>query len=226
MPRTVRGRFPVDPARRPRSLTRVVLLLPVVTGTSAAPELFTQAVAALRSVRPRPELHLEEVRPPQRLAPWAFAFTAEANGPAAGPRQGAGNETVLATGRLVLLYDPDGQEAWDGVLRVVAYVRAELDAELAADPLLPAVGWSWLTDALDASEADYTALGGTVTDTSSARFGDIAGPARTDDLELRASWTPLSANLAPHGEAFCELMASVVGLPPVGVAVFEQRHGT
>jgi DUF3000 family protein len=187
-----------------------------VTGTSTAPELFTRAVAALKSLRPRPELQLGEVRPPQRLAPWAFALTAEANGPS----------EVLATGRLILLHDPDGQEAWDGVLRVVAYVRAELDAELAADPLLPAVGWSWLTDALDAAGADYTALGGTVTDTSSARFGDIAGPARTDDLELRASWTPLSAELRPHGEAFCDLMASVVGLPPVGVTMFEQRHAT
>jgi hypothetical protein len=159
-------------------------------------------------------LHLEEVRPPQRLAPWAFAFTAEVTGPA----------EVMATGRLVLLYDPDGQEAWDGVLRVVAYVRAELDAELAADPLLPEVAWSWLTDALDTCGAEYTALGGTVTDTSSARFGDIAGPARTDDLELRASWTPLSAHLVPHGEAFCDLMSSVVGLPPVGVTTLSLRQ--
>jgi len=185
-----------------------------VTGTSAAPELFTQAAEALRSLRPRPELHLEEVRAPQRLAPWACAFTAEASGPS----------DILATGKLVLLHDPEGQEAWGGVLRVVAYVRAELDAELAADPLLPAVGWSWLTDALDAAGAGYTALGGTVTDTSSARFGDIAGPARTDDLELRASWTPTTGDLARHGEAFCDLMASVVGLPPVGVVVLGQRR--
>lgn len=160
----------------------MVLQLPVVTASKAseAPEVFRQAVAALRSVRPRPEVQLEEVRPPQRLAPWAFAITAEVNGPA----------EVLATGRLVLLHDPQGQEAWDGVLRVVTFVRAELDAELASDPLLPAVGWSWLTDALEASGAKFAALGGTVTETSSARFGDIAGPARTDDLELRASWTP------------------------------------
>lgn len=185
-----------------------------MTGSSAAPELFTYAVAALKSLRPRPELHLDEVRPPQRLAPWAYAFTAEINGPA----------DVLATGRLVLLHDPDGQDAWGGVLRVVVFVRAELDAELADDPLLPAVGWSWLTDALEASGARYTALGGTVTDTSSARFGDIAGPARTDDLELRASWTPLDKDLAPHGLAYFDLMASVVGLPPVGVGMFGQRY--
>ena len=150
-------------------------------------------------------------RPPQRLAPWAFAITAEVNGPA----------EVLATGRLVLLHDPEGQASWDGVLRVVAYVRAELDAELAADPMLPDVGWSRLTDALAASGARYGALGGTVTETSSARFGDIAGPARTDDLELRASWTPRGAELQPHGEAFCDLLASVVGLPPVGVTLFK-----
>jgi hypothetical protein len=110
------------------------------------------------------------------------------------------------------------------VLRVVAYVRVELDAELAADPLLPEVGWSWLTDALDAAGAEYTALGGTVTDTSSARFGDIAGPARTDDLELRASWTPLDAELVKHGEAFCDLMSSVVGLPPVGITTLGLRQ--
>jgi hypothetical protein len=203
------------PARRARSLTRVVLQLRVVTRTSAAPELFTQAVAALKALRPRPELQLGAVRAPQRLAPWAFAFTAEVNGPS----------DELATGRLILLHDPDEPEAWGGALRVVAYVRAEVDAELAADPLLPAVGWSWLTDALAATGAEYTALGGTVTDTSSARFGDIAGPARTDDLELRASWTPLNANLGPHGEAFFDLMASVVGLPPVGVTMFSQRQG-
>ena len=185
-----------------------------MTSTSGAPELFTQAVAALKGLRPRPELQLGVVRAPQRLAPWAYAFTAEINGPS----------DELATGRLILLHDPEGQETWDGVLRVVAYVRAEVDAELAADPLLPAVGWSWLTDALEVNGAEYRALGGTVTDTSSARFGDIAGPARTDDLELRASWTPADGNLAPHGEAFFDVMASVVGLPPVGVTLFSQRQ--
>lgn len=192
----------------------MVLQLPVVIDTSGAPELFQRAVAGLKASRPRPELQLEEVRPPQRLAPWAYALAAEADGP----------NDVLATGRLVLLHDPEGQQAWSGVLRIVVYVRAELDAELVADPLLPSVGWSWLTDALDLSGAAYTALGGTVTETSSARFGDIAGPERTDDLQLRASWTPVTAELAPHGEAFLDLMSSVAGLPPVGAAMLPQRQ--
>ncbi len=171
------------------------------------PELFQRAVATLRSVRTRPELELTEVRPPQRLAPWSFALTAEVTGPA----------DELSTGRLVLLHDPEGVEAWSGVFRLVAYVRVELDAELAADPLLPEVGWSWLVEALEVSGAAFLALGGTVTQTSSARFGDIAGPARTDDLELRASWTAETAELAAHGTAFFDVMATAVGLPPVGV---------
>lgn len=191
-----------------------------------APEVFRAAVEALRMVRPRPELVVEPVRPPQRLAPWSYALSCEATGPASGSpsaNEGVAGGGVMASGRLVLLHDPEGQEAWDGVLRMVGYVTAELDAEIATDPLLPSVGWSWLTDALEASGAEFTALGGTVTETSSARFGDIAGPSRTDDLELRASWTPTTTDLRPHGEAFCGLMASVVGLPPVGVTLFGER---
>ncbi|MEU3270833.1 DUF3000 domain-containing protein [Saccharomonospora sp. NPDC006951] len=185
-----------------------------MTAMTQAPEEFHAAVAALQSVRPRPEVTLEPIRAPQRLAPWAYALGCETVGPG----------DVKASGRLVLLYDPEGQEAWNGVFRLVVYVRAGLDRELATDPFLPAVGWSWLTDALEASGASWSTLGGTVTETSSARFGDIAGPTRTDDLELRASWTPADTELAPHGEAFCQLMSSYVGLPPVGVTMFEQRQ--
>ncbi|WAL67647.1 DUF3000 domain-containing protein [Amycolatopsis cynarae] len=185
-----------------------------MTAMTHAPEFFREAVAALQAVRPRPEVTLETIRAPQRLAPWSYALGCEATGPA----------DVLATGRLVLLHDPEGQQAWQGVLRLVIYVRAELDTELAADPFLPAVGWSWLTDALECSGAQFKALGGTVTETSSARFGDISGPPRSDDLELRASWTPADQHLEPHGEAFLQLMSSVAGLPPVGVTLFEQRQ--
>ena len=179
------------------------------------PAIFRRATKSLSSVRPRPEIELVPVRAPQRLAPWSFALSAEVTGPAG----------EIATGRLVLLHDPEGDQAWGGVLRLVAYVRAELDSELASDPLLSDVCWSWLVDALECGHTPYTALGGTVTQTSSARFGDITGPARTDDLELRASWTPTDPDLTDHGEAFCELLAATVGLPPVGVTLFGQRRG-
>ncbi|HKR49389.1 MAG TPA: DUF3000 domain-containing protein [Pseudonocardiaceae bacterium] len=172
-----------------------------------APEIFRRAVVSLNAVRPRPELRFEAIPAPQRLAPWAYAWGLDL----------PGADHASATGRLVLLHDPDGQEAWEGTLRLVGFVRAELDAELAGDPLLPAVGWSWLTDALSSFGAEHTALGGTVTQTSSTRFGTITGPERADDIELRASWTPTGDGLAAHGRAFCELMTAAAGLPPVGV---------
>ncbi|WP_246195590.1 DUF3000 domain-containing protein [Halopolyspora algeriensis] len=186
-----------------------------MTEMSAVPEVFRQAVAALTSPAPRPEIEITEVRPPKRLAPWAYALAAEATGP----------DGELATSRLVLLHDPAGQEFWNGVWRLVAYLRAELDPEVATDPLLPSVGWSWLTDALEDSGVEYTALGGTVTLTSSARFGDIAGPERNHDLELRGSWTAFGPKLESHAVAFHELMSTAAGLPPTGVAVLGTRTG-
>ncbi|MGH3885288.1 MAG: DUF3000 family protein, partial [Pseudonocardiaceae bacterium] len=122
-----------------------------------------------------------------------------------------------------ILHYQDGQEGWETTRRLVGFVRAELDAEFAGDQLLPSVGWSWLADALDSFGAEHTALGGTVTQTSSARFGTIAGPERADDIELRASWTPKGGSLAAHGRAFCELMAAAAGLPPVGVVALGKR---
>lgn len=178
--------------------------------------MFSAAVAALGTVRPRPEITIGTVPAPQRLAPWTHAMSAEvADAGAVDP-----DDTPLATARLVLLHDPDGQQAWDGVLRLVIYVRAELDGELAGDPLLAEVGWSWLTEALEGCGARFTALGGTVTQTSSVRFGDIAGPVHSHDIELRASWTALDTELLPHANAFCMLLATAAGLPPVGVTAF------
>ena len=77
--------------------------------------------------------------------------------------------------------------------------------------MLPVVAWSWLTEALEHHDAPYTALGGTVTQTSSVRFGDISGPRRDDDVELRASWTPVGPELTRHADAFCELVAVAAG---------------
>ena len=124
----------------------------------AAPPAFVRAVEALRSVRPRPEIELSEVPAPQRLAPYAFALSG------AVLRQ----DDEVATGRLILLHNPAGHEAWQGTLRLVTYVTAELEPELAADPLLPGVGWSWLTEALEGFGAEHRAMGGTVTPTCSS----------------------------------------------------------
>lgn len=63
----------------------------------------------------------------------------------------------------------------------------------------------------------FTALGGTVTSTSSVRYGDIAGPPRAHQLELRASWTAMTTEMRPHVEAFGEVLAFAAGLPPAGI---------
>ena len=62
-----------------------------------------------------------------------------------------------------------------------------MDASVANDPLLPEVVWDWLQESLAYSRADYTNMAGTVTSTASVRFGDIGGPPRAFQLELRAS---------------------------------------
>jgi hypothetical protein len=173
-----------------------------------APEVFRAAVASLTRAAVRAEVNVEPLRPPQRLAPWSYALSAEII---------SADGADLASGRLVLLHDPDGHEAWDGVLRLVAYASAELDDQMGVDPLLPTVGWSWLTSALAERGASYRAAGGTVTQTTSTRFGDIAGPSTVISLELRASWTADDPDLAPHLLAFADLLCIAAGLPPEGV---------
>jgi hypothetical protein len=177
---------------------------------AAPPEIFRRAVESLRTTAVRREVRVEPLRPPQRLAPYSYAVSAEII-------DNDGKD--LATGRLVLLHDPDGHEAWDGVLRLVAYASADLDDEMGVDPMLPAVGWSWLTDALDDREAAYRAAGGTVTQTTSTRFGDMHGPRTTVSMELRASWTADTPDLSTHLHAFVDLLCTAAGLPPEGVTV-------
>ncbi|CAM5609004.1 hypothetical protein SCALM49S_00322 [Streptomyces californicus] len=83
-------------------------------------------------------------------------------------------EEDLADGRLVLLHDPAGQDAWNGTFRLVTLVRAELEPEMAADPLLPEVCWSWLTGALEDRGLAYGEASGTVTRAGSHYFGALS----------------------------------------------------
>src|SRR6185312_2920423 len=123
---------------------------------SSAPKPFQEAISSLLTTGVRAEARVERIRPPQRLAPWSFAVAVDIGTPA---------NPDCATGRLVVLYDPDGAEAWDGEIRLVAFASAELAPDMAGDPLLPAVGWSWLTESLEHHNAEHTAVGGTVTQT-------------------------------------------------------------
>ena len=183
------------------------------------PEEFSRALASLRAGTPRPEVVLEETPAPQRLAPHAVALSADVVAP-------GDPDTELGTGRLVLLHDPAGHEAWEGTFRVVTYVRAELDHEMASDPLLPGVGWAWLTEALEGHAAAYTAASGTVTRVASESFGAIAGEPGSAQIEIRASWTPLDDAFGAHLLAWCDLLCTTAGLPPTtpGVVTLPVRR--
>jgi Protein of unknown function (DUF3000) len=189
--------------------------------TSGEPAAFSAAVTAMNAAVVRPEIELGPIRPPQRLAPYSYALGAEVRHPETDIL--AERSEGDAFGRLILLYDPEGTEAWDGTMRLVAYIQADLDATEAVDPLLPEVAWSWLVDALESPPGRVTALGGTVTATTSVRYGDIAGPPRAHQLELRASWTALTPDLETHVQAFCEVLEHAAGLPPVGVTDLGSR---
>src|SRR5215208_741480 len=189
--------------------------------TTAEPAQFREAVAAMNATTVRPEIELGPIRPPQRLAPFSYALGAEVRHPDAPvvPERSEGD----AFGRLILLHDPEGAEAWDGTMRLVAYIQADLDSTEAVDPLLPEVAWSWLVEALESRAEHVTALGGTVTATTSVRYGDISGPPRAHQLELRASWTATTLDLGPHVQAFCEVLEHAAGLPPSGVTDLSSR---
>ncbi|MFE6970472.1 DUF3000 domain-containing protein [Isoptericola sp. NPDC057653] len=183
-----------------------------------APAPFAAALASLRERRLRGEVHLAEIPGPTRIAPWSVALEGEVAEP-------DGDE--VATGRFVVLHDPEGQETWQGTFRVVTLVRATLEPELAADPLLADVAWTWVTEALDAAGVEALALGGTVTRVLSQSFGALGATPDAVDLEIRASWTPTDTALGVHLAVWADLMATAGGLPPLpdGVTALPTRPG-
>jgi hypothetical protein len=187
-----------------------------VTVPLSAPTVFSRAVdglhVAVGEVTRPGALDIHEVPAPRRLAPHSVAFSAEV----------VKDGDEVATGRFVVLHDPDGQDGWRGDTRVEAFDSADVDAEMAGDPALAEVGWSWLKDSLDGRGAAYQAAGGTVTRTASLTFGLVEDPQETNEVEVRASWSPLPAadgalDLGQHLKAWCDLLCMTAGLPPAGV---------
>lgn len=186
-------------------------------GETTTPATFNRAVESMHQARLRPEISLGSIRPPQRLAPYSHAIGLEVDRGADDADSIPTDSSGDAFGRLILLHDPGAEEAWDGPMRLVAYIQADMDSDVAGDPLLPDVAWEWLTEGMADSAARHTNLGGTVTSTASVRYGEIGGPPRAYQLEMRASWTAEDLELGPHVEAFAAVLANVAGLPPEGV---------
>lgn len=174
---------------------------------------FERLVDQLRTFTPRSEVALIEVPAPQKLATFAFAFSADVSNGLL-----AEEENEIANGRFVLLHEPGGQATWDGEFRCVTFVSADVDAAMQEDPLLPEVGWSWFLESLERNQCVFNAPSGTVTRVSSASFGKLSPRNDDAEIEIRASWTPIITEpqeLMKHVESWCNLISEVAGLPPV-----------
>jgi Protein of unknown function (DUF3000) len=187
----------------------------------------------------RPEVDFDSQPPPRKLAPYAAAIGATVHEPSAAGTLPAGAhdaDTEIGWGSFVLLYDPAGQPGWAGPFRMIAYVRADLEPEIAADPLIGQVGWSWLTEALDARAAGYRQVSGTVTRVVTEGFGAKRGQPVATGFELRASWSPaepdlarpaaphrVPLDLAGHVTAWCDALCAASGLPPLPAGVSALR---
>ncbi|MGE3194755.1 MAG: DUF3000 domain-containing protein [Microbacteriaceae bacterium] len=180
---------------------------------AGVPALFGQALQAVHDAGVRPELVLTEIPAPTGLAPHAIALAGDVR-PA---RHGV--DSLLGTGRFVLLYDPAAPEAWGGTFRVVCFAQAPLETDIGLDPFVAGVAWSWLEDALAAREAVYSAASGTATKVLSTGFGELAGQSDGAQLEIRASWTPDQNSIAASVEGWSELLCLLAGLPPTADAV-------
>lgn len=190
---------------------------------TSAGTAFGRALAAVRGTTLRPEVLVEEVPAPTRLAPHALALSGDVV-----PSRADDGESV-ATGRFVLLHDPAAPEPWESTWRVVTYAKAQLEPEMGHDPVLGEVGWSWLTEALTERAVDYAAVAGTVTSVLSESFGALSTTAATVELEVRASWSPLGGpeTLEGHLQAWGDLLCTIAGLPPLpeGVVALPGRRG-
>lgn len=170
--------------------------------------VFARVVSELRVATTRPEVRLTEVPAPQRIAPYAYAVTADV-------ADVGDDDNDLATGRFVLLYDPAAPAPWDGQWRVVTFARAELEPELATDPLLGEVGWTWLMESIAAHQAAAVAEAGTVTRVVSESFAGLSDRPPSVEMEIRASWTPIDDDPVRHLHAWITLVCTIAGLPPL-----------
>jgi Protein of unknown function (DUF3000) len=186
--------------------------------------------------RARREVDFDSQPPPRKLAPYAAAIGAIVH--ESGPDRGSGAaarsaaardaDTEIGWGSFVLLYDPVGQAGWAGPFRIIAYLRADLEPEIAADPLIGQVGWTWLTEALDARTTGYRQVSGTVTRVVTEGFGAKEDQPVATGFELRASWSPAESgpggpDFGGHLAAWSDALCTASGLPPLPVGVSALR---
>lgn len=182
-----------------------------------APADFVRAAESLIAAGVRPEVSVEVIPSPTRIAPHSAAISGEV--------LASGNtESLHGTGRLILMHDDDQIASWGGPFRIVCFAQAPLDADIALDSMLSEVTWSWLTDALAASGANYANASGTATRVLSQGFGELADQGESAHIELRASWSPSGDDMTGHVQAWATLLCMLAGLPPTSDAVSMKAH--
>lgn len=181
--------------------------------------LFARAADDVRGIRFRDDLLVREIPAPQSLAPESLALAGDVR-----PDED-GEDSAFGTGRLILLHDPEEPAGWEGAWRIVCFAQAPLEPDIGVDPFLADVAWSWLTDALHSHGATFQAASGTATKTLSKGFGSLAAEGDGAQIELRASWSPIGP-LAPHVQAWAELVCMLAGLPPgsEGITILGSRR--
>lgn len=182
-----------------------------------APAEFVRAARSLIAVNSRAEVSVEIIPSPTRIAPHSAAISGEV-------LASDNSESLHGTGRLILMHDPNQIAAWGGPFRIVCFAQAPLDSDIALDSMLSEVTWSWLTDALAASDAAYSNASGTATRVLSRGFGELADQGESAHIELRASWTPGGNDMSGHVQAWATLLCMLAGLPPTSDAVSIDAH--
>ncbi|NDE47495.1 MAG: DUF3000 family protein, partial [Actinobacteria bacterium] len=150
-------------------------------GSSQNTALFEKFSLLAREIKTRSEITFEEVPAPQRLAPFAIAFSVDVSAGIASENSDEIDD--VATGRFVMLHDPAGQDTWEGEFRAVTFVRSAIEDDLQSDPLLTDVAWSWVAESLDSVKADFTSTSGTVTRVSSASYGQLSEKDQSSEIE-------------------------------------------
>ncbi|MCL1800984.1 MAG: DUF3000 domain-containing protein [Promicromonosporaceae bacterium] len=177
--------------------------------TQGAPERFLAALHALKATVIRPEIELIEVPAPKRAAPFAVAI----DGSVIAGTDDVDANHLPAEGTFLLLYDPEGQTGWESDFRVVTYVEADLNPVEARDPLVSAMAWTWVVDAL--GHVPVRTLSGTVSIITSASFGGLQQVPNAARVEIRASWSPTSEQVGSHLAAWMAILATAGGLEQV-----------
>ena len=183
---------------------------------SQIPPEFAIALQSLRDARVPALVELKEVSAPQSLSPLAAALALKV--------APIDPDDPPAHARFVVLYDPDEQPGWDGRFRLVWSLHSPIDADVLNEPAGIDMIWAWIHEALEDAHAPVTNLVGTVTSINSQSFGGLTLTGRQSQVEVRASMTPMDAEIGPHLIALANLLGLAGGYAPLDLDPLHLVH--